>query len=394
MHDIIVVGMGPAGSAAAAELARAGLSVLGLEGKPMPRYKVCGGALSARTDQILGPDYHSLVEETIHRVRFQFAGAEAFEVSSPEPMAYMVMRDRFDAYLCGKAREAGAEIRDNERVVTVRECADGVEVETERERYRAKVVVGADGANSVVARALSAGRRGRVVGGLEGEVPWNGASSCLAPGTIVLDLGVVAGGYGWVFPKERRLSVGVAGLQGRHHNPRSAYQGFVRAEPVLGGLEVPDGLGHPIPLYGGKAAEQHPLTTSRSLLVGDAAHLVDPVLGEGIYYAILSGRMAAASIVGHLQGLTPDLTAYDAEVARDIYPEFRVAARMAWTLYTFPQMVHRMICRRPELIQLYAEILKGRETYKSFYAKARAKAKDSFAHLLKDACLATGKTKN
>src|SRR3989442_30207 len=298
MHDAMVVGMGPAGSSAATELARAGLSVLGLEGKPMPRYKVCGGALSARTDRLLEPDYHSVVEETIHRVRFQFAGAEAFEISSPEPMAYMVMRDRFDAYLCGKAREAGAEVCDNERVVKVHECADRVEVETNRERYRAKVVVG------------------------------------------------------------------------------------------------PDGLGHPIPLYSGTAVERLPLTTSRSLLVGDAACLVDPVLGEGIYYAILSGRMAAASIVGHLQGLTPDLTAYDVEVARDIYPEFRVAARMAWTLYTFPQMVHRMICRRPELIQLYAEILKGRETYQSFYAKARAKAKDSFTHLLKDACLATGKTKD
>src|SRR5207244_7835018 len=92
MHDAVVVGMGPAGASAAAELARAGRSVLGLEWKAMPRYKVCGGALSARTDKILEPDYHGVVEETIHRVRFQFAGAQAFEVSSSEPMAYMVMR--------------------------------------------------------------------------------------------------------------------------------------------------------------------------------------------------------------------------------------------------------------------------------------------------------------
>src|SRR5881628_652586 len=394
MYDAIVVGLGPAGAVAAAELARAGLSVLGLEWKAMPRYKVCGGALSARTDRLLEPDYHSVVEETIHRVRFQFAGAEAFEISSPEPMAYMVMRDRFDAYLCGKAREAGAEVCDNERVVKVHECADRVEVETNRERYRAKVVVGADGATSLIARALFAGRRGRVLGALEGEVPWNGASSCLTAGTIVLDLGVVAGGYGWVFPKERRLSVGVAGLHGRHRNPRSAYHGFVRTEPALGGLEVPDGLGHPIPLYSATAAARLPLTTSRSLLVGDAARLVDPALGEGIYYAILSGRMAARAAVDFLKGLTPDLRAYDAEVAGELYPEFRAAARIAWVLYTFPRLVHRMICRRPELIQLYAEILKGRETYQSFYAKARAKAKDSFTHLLKDACLATGKTKD
>src|SRR5437899_11132911 len=129
MHDIIVVGMGPAGSSAATELAQAGLSVLGLEGKPMPRYKVCGGALSARTDRLLEPDYHSVVEETIHRVRLQFAGAEAFEISSPEPMAYMVRRDRFDAYLCGKDRGGGREGCDNARAVQANQCEHRDEVE-------------------------------------------------------------------------------------------------------------------------------------------------------------------------------------------------------------------------------------------------------------------------
>src|SRR5207247_1858898 len=155
-------------------------------------------------------------------------------------------------------------------------------------------------------------------------------------------------------------------------NPKSAYQGFVRAEPALGGLEVPDGLGHPIPLYSGKAAEQHPLTTSRSLLAGDAAHLVDPVLGEGIYYAVLSGRLAARTTVDYLKRLTPDLRAYDAQVAKEFYSEFRTAARMAWTVYTFPRLAHEALRRRPDILHLYADILKGGETYQSFYANARA----------------------
>src|SRR5881296_3136345 len=99
MHDAIVVGMGPAGSSAAAELARAGLSVLGLEGKALPRYKVCGGGLSARIDLLLDPGYRDTIEETIHTVRFQFVGRELFEVTSADPVAYMVMRDRFDAAL-------------------------------------------------------------------------------------------------------------------------------------------------------------------------------------------------------------------------------------------------------------------------------------------------------
>jgi len=108
MHDVIVVGMGPGGATAATHLARAGFSVLGLEGKAHPRYKVCGGGLSARIDRLLDPGYRTVVEDTIHRVRFQFAGAEAFEIASPDPIAYMVMRARFDAYLARKAREASS----------------------------------------------------------------------------------------------------------------------------------------------------------------------------------------------------------------------------------------------------------------------------------------------
>jgi geranylgeranyl reductase family protein len=391
MHDVIVVGMGPGGATTAIQLARAGLSVLGLEWKAMPRYKVCGGALSARTDGLLEPDYHAVVEDTIFRVRFQLAGDEAFEITSPDPIAYMVMRDRFDAYLAQKAREAGALVRENERVVNVREYAEWVEVETQQGRYQAKVVVGADGANSLVARTLFPGRRGRLLGALEGEVLLNGTSSRLGTGAIVLDLGAVTGGYAWVFPKEGRLSVGLAGFQGRRSNPRSAYQGFVKTEFTLDGLAVPDGLGHPIPLYGGGPAEQMPLTMRRAVLVGDSAHLVDPVLGEGIYYAIVSGRMAAGAITDHLKGLTEDLQAYDVRVAGELYPEFQVAARMAWTLYTFPQMAHRTLRRRPELLHLYADVLKGRETYQSFYAKSRVKAKDSFMQLAKNAYLSAFK---
>jgi len=384
MYDAIVVGLGPSGAITATDLARAGFSVLGLEWKTHPRYKVCGGALSARTDRLLEPDYHSVVEETIHRVRFQYAGDEPFEISSQEPIAYMAMRDRFDAYLVQKAREAGVLVRENERAVKVHEYADRVEVETQQGRYRAKVVVGADGANSRVARSLFPGRRGRLWGAVEGEVAVHQIPSRLGAGAIALDIGAVPGGYAWVFPKEGKLSVGIAEFHGSGRNPKRSYERFVQGEPILTGVEVPGGLGHPIPLYGGRTAERLPLTTSRSLLVGDAAHLVDPMLGEGIYYAIVSGRMAARAITNHLKGLAADLRTYDAQVAGELYPEFRAAARLAWAVYTFPRVVHGALRRRPDSIHLYADVLKGHTTYQGLLAAFRDRLQNFIARAVRD----------
>ncbi len=379
MYDVIVVGMGPGGSVAAAHLARAGLSVLGLEGKTHPRYKVCGGALSARIDRLLDPDYHTVVEETIHRVRFQFAGAETFENTSAEPLAYMVMRDRFDAHLVQKARDAGALVRENEAAVNVREHPDRADVETTRGLYQAKIVVGADGANSLIARTMFPGRRGHALSALEGEVPLRERVPALDAGTIVLDLGVISGGYGWVFPKEGRLSVGVGGFRGRHRNPRGAYKGFVGTERVLAGLAVPDGLGHPIPVYAGHAAERLPLAGNRALLVGDAAHLVDPMLGEGIYYAVLSGGMAARAIRDHLAGLTENLKSYDAGIAAELYPEFRAAARLAWAVYSFPGLAHKALHRRPDTLRLYGDVLKGHATYQTLVSAMQERLKNFLA---------------
>jgi flavin-dependent dehydrogenase len=95
-YDVIVVGMGPAGACAAHELSQRGFSVLAFDKQAHPRYKVCGGGLSARIAKILPADFQSIVEETVHRVQFAYGAQESFLIESPEPIAYMVMRQHFD----------------------------------------------------------------------------------------------------------------------------------------------------------------------------------------------------------------------------------------------------------------------------------------------------------
>jgi len=107
------------GSTAAYELARRGAKVGLFEQKHLPRYKPCGGCLALKIDQILEPDFHPLVEKTVYGATFTFEGIDEFAVKSDRPIAYMVMRDRFDHFLAQKAQGAGADLLQGERVLDV-----------------------------------------------------------------------------------------------------------------------------------------------------------------------------------------------------------------------------------------------------------------------------------
>lgn len=209
VYDTLVIGMGPAGATAAYQLSRAGLSVLGLDKATHPRYKVCGGGLSARIDRILEDDYKSVVEHTIYGIQFSYRGADPFFLDSSSPIAYTVMRDRFDHFLVEKARRAGTEVHEDEPVMSCRQLSDGIEVTTDRGRYLAKVLIGADGANSLVAQQLFPGRRSRRMATLESEIPIGTAPHYPGTGRALIDIGATPAGYAWIFPKQERLSVGV-----------------------------------------------------------------------------------------------------------------------------------------------------------------------------------------
>src|SRR5438034_3090338 len=345
-YDVLIVGLGPAGATAAYELSRAGMSVLGLEKQMHPRYKVCGGGLSVRIDQILDSDFKAVVEHTVYGIQFTYGGQEPFFIESPRPIAYMVMRDRFDQLLVEKARRAGTEVHEDERAVGFIQSPEGVEVTTDRGRYRTKVLIGADGANSIVAQRLFPMRRLHRMPTLESEIGIGQAPVCPGEGKVLIDLGATASGYAWIFPKKERLSIGVAECRGRAASTKGVFERFVRDEKGLASLEVPQPYGHPLPLYS-RRGDMAPvgLVMHRALLVGDAGHLVDPLFGEGIYYAVRSGQMAAASVLGSFHDRQRSLLDYDLAVNREIYPEFRIASRMARIVYTVPRLCHSLMHR-------------------------------------------------
>ena len=390
VYDVLVVGMGPAGATAAYQLSKAGLSVLGLDKATHPRYKVCGGGLSARIDRILEEDYKSVVEHTVYGIQFSYRGADPFFLDSSSPIAYMVMRDRFDHFLLEKARRVGSEVHESEPVTSCRQLSDGIEVTTDRGRYLAKVLIGADGANSLVAQQLFPGRRSRRMATLESEIPIGPAPHYPGAGRALIDIGATPAGYAWIFPKQERLSVGVGDLRGGLASPKKIFDQFVRNEKGLAPWKVPQPVGHPLPVFSEDNSakgdrESVGLVSGQALLVGDAAHLIDPLFGEGIYYAVRSGQLAAESILNQAHDRRRSLADYEEAVRREIYEEFRVAARMASIVYSYPRLCHRLLSRYQNIVMLYYDVLRGRETYQTFYVRAKGIAKASAKELLLEA---------
>src|SRR5689334_4886133 len=171
--DVLVVGAGPAGSATAIHLARGGARVLLAEKARFPRDKPCGGGLTGRALRVLPCAVDPVVEHVVDRFELRLRYGPRFERGGGEPMILMTQRRRLDAFLAEQAAAAGADLRDDTRVDSLVVDDGGVEATVGGDRVRADVVVGADGANGVVAR--TAGLGDDLIRGvaLEGNVSWD-----------------------------------------------------------------------------------------------------------------------------------------------------------------------------------------------------------------------------
>ncbi len=346
---------------------------------------MCGGGLSARIEHILPTDFQSVVEETIFRVKFTYGGEDSFVIESSQPIAYMIMRDHFDQWLMDKAKKAGTEVRENEPVDKLKALPEGVEVTTSQGRYHSQYLIGADGAMSLVAQQFFPCRRLRKIPALESEIR-NGSSNPYGNTHMTLiSLSAAPKGYGWIFPKRNGLSIGVGEFVSGARRPKQSFNDFSTQEPTLATLQIPTPLGHPLPIF-----NQHPKTSGnqwtgslvnhRAVLVGDAGHLVDPLLGEGIYYAIRSGQLAGASILSTLRNPNRRLDEYEIAAYQEFGQEFRIASRLGRIIYGLPRGLHHWVGRKfpdsyQRVLHRYCQLLQGLETYQTLWARVRSRLK-------------------
>jgi geranylgeranyl reductase family protein len=327
--DVLVVGGGPAGSATACNLADAGARVLLVDKATFPRDKPCGGGLTTRAVLHCPVDPSPVVEEEVDLVELRFRYGDSVTRHSRQPVIRMTQRRRLDAFLLDAARERGVEVREGTTIDPL--AAD------------AAVVVGADGANGTTARAFGLGVG--IVHGVayEGNVPYGTVSRERYARRAVIELADIPGGYGWVFAKGDHVNVGVGAWQTEGPRLREHLARVCAAHAIdVGALESL--RGHRLPLRRPGTA----IVGGRALLVGDAAGLIDPVSGDGMYECFVSAKLASTAIVDFLGGRATSLEPYGDALDAAVAPLHRASWKLKQALDRWPRTSWRVA--RTELL--------------------------------------------
>jgi flavin-dependent dehydrogenase len=407
-YDVLIAGAGPAGCAAAYDLARAGKRVLMLDRRTFPRHKACACGLTRKTLRALRYSVEPVVERVCREVVLQEAGPrfhegvhladKSFEVrmQTRKVVCAMAVRERFDDFCLQQTLRAGAALKKIESVVAVRESPTWVEIEVAfdgvSETLRAAVLIGADGSNGQM-RRLAAGldaqrdglreslREGAWIESraaqlraepawyahgfaLEATIPFKVLPPTLpagdGPTDLVFDFAPIPGGYGWLFPKGDHINVGV-GRFAPKDDPGANNPDGMPCERVIRGLlesytrqklgvELDEVQAHVSGQHLGLGGHGY-APRGRVLLAGDAAGLVDPLTGEGIFSAIKSGQASAGAAIACAGADTATLSGEYAERLRELQAMLLFSCNAARSFYREPGRGFRVV-RRPLLRHL------------------------------------------
>ncbi|PIO47993.1 MAG: geranylgeranyl reductase [[Chlorobium] sp. 445] len=326
--DVAVIGGGPAGATAANELAKAGLDVVVLE-RNLNNAKPCGGAipLGLVEEFEIAED---LIERKVTHMAVRSPKGRVIEMSMPNGYVGMVRRERFDKFLRERAAHSGATLIEA-KMRAIKPLADGYHIFADSTgagvtELQAKYVIGADGANSKTAhelefppnefKAVAMQQRFHYVPELE---RYHNLVEIWFDGEVSPDF------YAWVFPKADHIAVGT-GTEDINGNIKQLQKRFREK------------LGLTVEPYYEEAAKipMHPrksFVKGNAALVGDAAGLVTASNGEGIFFAMKSGKMAAHTLLDVMAGRTKSFASYEKTFRKTYFPIYAGLALLQWLYY-------------------------------------------------------------
>jgi geranylgeranyl reductase family protein len=347
--NISIVGAGVAGSYAAYLLAKKGEEVILFDHKA-PWEKPCGGGVTWKGIR----DFPSLKEDElkpflITKVKFISPEDNNQLIPMPDPI-YTFSRKTLGSYLLKKAEGAGVHHR-KEKVEKAVRKAKVWEIITRHKSYVSDLLIGADGAQSIVRRML----------GIKlNKNRWCLGLLALAPGdfgsAIVIKFVAGLNGYIWIFPRKDETSIGICSdLTTAHINEmRDILIQFLQKEFnfVDSGLQFKSAI---IPVVSEKGLKDNRISGKKWALIGDAAGFADPITGEGIYYALRSAQLLVESYEN--EGFLD----YSEHLKRDFLPHLITAAQLKKKFYT-PAFMKRMffwIGNSPSVKRVVPQVMNG-----------------------------------
>ncbi|MEO0752508.1 MAG: geranylgeranyl reductase family protein [Pseudomonadota bacterium] len=284
--DIVVIGAGPAGSAAAVSALSSRASVAIIDKASFPRDKLCGGLITGRCARLIKDVFAREIDHELFDTRgtFEFfMGSTCLAKMRDVPPAHLTMRWDFDNQLFQQALTQGAHDYSGHRIKSLNLEKSNVVLECGTS-LRFGCLIGADGVRSRVAEALFGQSYEPSQIGFALEIEDSSQPSD-PDAPIRVDFGAAAWGYGWSFPKRHGTTIGVGGLHPENPDLKAKLAQYA---DHLGRNTKAKVKGHFLPFGGFRNRPGR----DNVLLVGDAAGFVDPITGEGIGYAIQSGGLA------------------------------------------------------------------------------------------------------
>jgi len=377
--DVIVAGAGPAGAMAAYTLAKAGRRVLLVERYSLPRQKPCGGGISTRVlarFPWLAEPLRRIPTHAVSSLYLEGPSGGVFRMQSNGPAVILIRRIEFDFLLATLAREAGAQILSPAAIAQASQDADGVTLRTrDGQDLRAPIVIAADGVNSVVARRLGLNPgwpTNQLALDMMEETP-TASLRTAEPDTLSVFYGYGgAHGYAYIFPKLEHVNVGIGYVltyfkQRIDLTPYDLQQQFVGELRSRGMMDGASRREHFTPFLIPIGGPLSKTASGRVLLAGDAGGFVNGFSAEGIYYAMVTGELAAKAV---LETTAPVAMrrAYVKAWRKEIGAELRDSVLIQKYLFSTPARMDRVVSGanvRPEFSRILVDYASGRLSYRA-----------------------------
>jgi len=359
--DVAIIGSGPAGSVAAQKLSSSGLRVILFEKASLPRYKTCGGGIVSRVTQYLPSDISPIFEKEFHQIEINDHQANfSYGVKRNYPLVYMTMRKDFDFALLEKAKSSGTQVMDKCEVYDLITNNESIHIKTAKGEFNAPFVIGADGAQGITLKKSGLRIRKKNLPALECEI-YVSDKDLEKFSNVRFDFGFIPGGYAWIFPKKDHLSVGLGTFTFKEKNINlnlyfTNYLNHLNFKKITNiekhGFYIPVSINRNI------------LGAGKTLLTGDAAALADPVTAEGITSAVLSGHLAAESIIEGNLNWEMISSLYNQKIEKNFYSELNAGIFLSKAFYNYDSLRAFLMKRYGvKFCEIISDIISGKRKY-------------------------------